>query len=133
MKSTYVRDVNGIELHENDRVLYEVERNSSLYSTWGQIRNSHHGKYRIHGTIKFEDGKFIIQADQKEHARLKRPRGREKFKQNVWFEKQDLSEAREVEKVSGGDLSRPLNRYEILTEETHAEKAEKKEILRLNN
>lgn len=113
-RETYVLDLNGEKLLEGDRVLYEVIRNSSSHSTWGQIKNRNHGIFRIHGVIKFDGGTFVIEGDQKEIKNLKKPKGMEQYKQNVWFEKIDLGKAKGVEKVSNDDPSRPLSRYEIL-------------------
>lgn len=107
MKDTYIQDINGQELFEDGVVLYQVKRCSSSHSSWGLKRNKHHGLYRIHGTIKFEKGKFIIEANENEYKELIKPRGKEIFEQNVWFQYTDLAEAEKVEKI---DL---FSRYEI--------------------
>lgn len=109
-KDTYIQDINGKELFEGDHVLYQVERCSSSHGSWGHRRNKHHGPYRIHGTILFEKGKFVIKANENEYNELKKPRGKEVFEQNVWFEYMDLADAQKVEKV---DL---FSRYEIAKE-----------------
>lgn len=114
-RNTYVRDIKGIELYEHDFVLYQVQRCSSSQSTWGAFTNKYHGLFQIRGQIIFDQGRFLIEADENEYNDLKKPRGSEKFSQQVWFQRQELSSASQVKKIGAGNSKMPTTRFNILT------------------
>lgn len=91
-RNSYIKDINGHCLYEDDIVYYIVKRCSSSYSTWGQITNKGDGHFRIKGKIVFKNNGFYIVGDEGLINTLKMASGKEQGERNVWFEEFLLSE-----------------------------------------
>jgi len=91
-KNSYVQDINGHNLYENDYVYYVVKRCSPTYSNWCQITNPNEGYFKIKGKITFQKNVFDIVGDYDEIKALKKPVGREQFERVILNETILLSE-----------------------------------------
>jgi hypothetical protein len=91
-RNTYIKDINGHNLYEDDIVFYIVKRCSSSCGNYGKIATLKDGYFRIHGKICFKYNNFVIVGDENEIKILKMPVGKEAFSREVWFNEISLSD-----------------------------------------
>jgi len=84
-RNTYITDINGRNLYEDDIVYYIVKRCSSSCGSYGKIATLQDGYFRIHGRICFKYNKFVIVGNEDDIKLLKAPVGKETFSREVWF------------------------------------------------
>lgn len=81
------KDKNGKEIYHGDRVKLPVDRVGSCSGNWYRKTNVHHKPYMLEFTVAWDEceASFFLQVDKEMLKEIEKPKGRERFEQNVSY------------------------------------------------